>query len=180
MHDEIYFIETYCYINTLDKGKILFALTPHQKRWIKRFNTRRVTEVEEVRQTGRSSILAAHIAYKTVFSPDHITLIVGDRYPTALHIHNIIKPMIANLPDWMIPEITCNNQMMSEYNKSSKIFCQAASSSTGRGMAFNLLVIDNYGHIKQNIKEELYDGLMPTMVGNSSAIIVGDDTGWAA
>lgn len=84
---------------------------------------------------------AAFILWKSFFTNDHTTLLVGNIESAAIEIMDRIKFAYENMEDynWLRPGVTKYDRKTIHFDNNSRIICKATTASAGRGLSVSLL-----------------------------------------
>lgn len=171
--DPIYFIENYAKIVSLDKGVILMKLFPYQKRMIQAFFDNRNVIAMLPRQSGKSTLVAAYIAWYTVFNVDPKTaVIMANKLAIAREIFSRVQLIIEELPSWMQPGIVEWNKTSFKFENGTKCFAAATSPSAVRGISANLILTDEAAHINSSLWEEFAASVIPTLSSSKDSKMI--------
>jgi len=174
----IYFIENYCKIVS-EQGLVLFKTYPYQNRMIDAIHYNKKVVGKLGRQMGKSTIIAGYICWYVLFSERKTAAVLANKMGIAKEIFSRIQLMIECLPFWL-------QQGVMEWNKTSfilengcKCFCAASSPSSIRGTTIDLLLLDEFAHLGNNLAEEFIASVFPTLSSReaSKMIIVSTPKG---
>lgn len=138
--DPVYFIRNYCKIVSLDKGIIPFIPFSYQERIITAIHENQNTIGKLFRQAGKSTIIAAYIAWYVLFNENKVAAILANKQIIAKEIFSRVQFMIENLPHWLQQGVMTWNKTSFELENGSKCLASATSSSAVRGMSLNFLL----------------------------------------
>ena len=171
--DYIYFIENYCYIVTLDHGLQLFKLYDCQKNKLNVIHNNRRVILMEGRQQGKTTASAAYILWYTLFQANKQVAILANKATAAREVLNRYQTMYEMLPLWMQQGVTTWNKGDVELENGSKVFTSATSTSGIRGKSVNLLYVDEAAIIPNNVAEEFFTSVYPTIsAGETTKILL--------
>lgn len=90
-----------------------------------------------------------------------------------------IKFAYENLPDWLRPGIQEDKWNKHElgFDNNSRIISTATSEDSGRGLAISLLYADELGFVADNIAEEFWTSMTPTLSTGGKSIITSTPNG---
>ncbi len=169
--DPIYFIENYCYIRTVEHGKILFKLFEYQKESIRAYLAYDRTIINKPRQMGYSTLTAAFVSWYVFFHNDKSVLFLANKQDVAKGLLKKVKLILAELPDWMLLSDLIVNQAHSlEFSNGSSIKAVGTSEDAGRGESLSLLIIDEAAIIRNF--DEIWKAIKST-VSTGGKIIAG-------
>jgi hypothetical protein len=171
--DPIYFIENYCYIVTLDYGLKLFKLYDCQKKKIDVIHNNRRVILMEGRQQGKTTSSAAYILWYTLFHDNKTVAILANKAAAAREVLDRYQTMYENLPKWMQQGVTGWNKGDIELENGSKVFTAATGKSGIRGKSVNMLYVDEAAIIPNNVAEEFFTAVYPTIsAGQTTKILL--------
>lgn len=168
-----YFFDKYIKIVHTDLGLIPFKLRPYQKNMIKTFEDNRFVICKLPRQYGKSTTVAGYILWLVLFKPYFVIGILAHKVELAREILGKIQLAYENIPLWMQQGIIEWNKGTIELENGSKIICQATSASAARGYAFNLIYLDEFAFVHNNIAETFFTSAFPTISsGKTTKMII--------
>ena len=171
--DPIYFIENYCKIVSLDKGLISFKLYDCQKIKVDTILNNRKVILMEGRQQGKTITSAACILWYTLFQENKTVAILANKSSAAREVLSRYELMYEMLPIWMQQGVKTFNKGDIELENGSKVFTAATSSSGIRGKSVNWLYIDEAAIIPNNVAEDFFTSVYPTIsAGNTTKILL--------
>ena len=171
--DPVYFIENYCQIVTLDKGLQPFKLYDCQKKKVDFIMNNRKTILMEGRQQGKTVTAAACILHYSIFNADKNIAIMANKTSAAREVLNRYQTMYENLPIWMQQGVKTWNKGDVDLENGSRVFTSATTSSGIRGKSVNWLYIDEAAIIPNNIADEFFASVYPTIsAGETTKILL--------
>lgn len=171
--DPIYFIENYCKIVTLDSGLQPFKLYECQKRKVDFIMNNRKTILMEGRQQGKTVTSAACILHYTIFQDNKNVAIMANKTAAAREVLNRYQIMYENLPMWMQQGVKTWNKGDVDLENGSRVFTSATTTSGIRGKSVNWLYIDEAAIIPNNIADEFFASVYPTIsAGETTKILL--------
>ena len=170
--DSIYFIENYCYIVSLDMGLIPFKLYECQKEKVDIILNNRKVILMEGRQQGKTITAAACILWYTLFQENKTVAILANKSSAAREVLYRYQLMYENLPLWMQQGLKTWNKGDIELENGCRIFTSATSSSGIRGKSVNWLYIDEAAIIPNNIADEFFTSVYPTISSGETTKIL--------
>ncbi len=171
--DPIYFIETYCKIVTLDYGLQPFKLYECQKNKVKVIHENRKVILMEGRQQGKTTTSAAYILWYTLFQESKTVAILANKASAAREVLYRYQVMYENLPVWLQQGVTTWNKGDIALENGSIVFTAATSASGIRGKSVNLLYVDEAAIIPNNIAEQFFTSVYPTIsAGETTKILL--------
>ena len=163
IQDPIYFIETYCQIVSLDRGLVPFKLYDCQKEKVNVILNNRKVILMEGRQQGKTITAAACILWYTLFQENKTVAILANKSSAAREVLSRYELMYEMLPIWMKHGVKTYNKGDIELENGSKVFTAATSASGIRGKSVNWLYIDEAAIIPNNVAEQFFTSVYPTI-----------------
>ena len=171
--DPIYFIENYCKIITLDHGLQPFILYECQRNKVKIIHENRKVILMEGRQQGKTTTSAAYILWYTLFQDSKTVAILANKATAAREVLNRYQLMYENLPLWLQQGVVTWNKGDIALENNAVVFTAATSASGIRGKSVNLLYVDETAIIPNNVAEEFFTSVYPTIsAGTTSKILL--------
>jgi hypothetical protein len=171
--DPIYFIESYCKIVTLDHGLQPFKLYECQRKKVKIIHENRKVILMEGRQQGKTTTSAAYILWYTLFQGSKTVSILANKATAAREVLYRYQLMYENLPIWLQQGVTTWNKGDIELENGSIVFTAATSTSGIRGKSVNLLYVDEAAIIPNNVAEQFFTSVYPTIsAGETTKILL--------
>lgn len=170
--DPIYFIENFCHIVTLDHGLKLFTLYECQKQKVKVILGNRKVVLMEGRQQGKTITSAACILWYTLFQESKTVAILANKGSAAREVLDRYQIMYEHLPMWMQQGVRTWNKGNVELENGSKVFTAATTASGIRGKSVNWLYIDEAAIIPNNVAEEFFASVYPTISAGTTTKIL--------
>ena len=161
--DPIYFIENYCHIVSLDRGLIKFKLYDCQKEKVRVILDNRKVVLMEGRQQGKTVTAAACILFYTIFQENKTVAILANKGASAREVLDRYQIMYENLPIWMQQGVRTWNKGNVELENGCKVFTAATTGSGIRGKSVNWLYIDEAAIIPNNVAEDFFASVYPTI-----------------
>ena len=171
--DPVYFIENYCKIVSLDHGLIPFKLYDCQIEKVRVIHENRKVILMEGRQQGKTTTSAAYILWYTLFQDNKTVAILANKATAAREVLNRYQLMYEHLPKWLQQGVTVWNKGDIELENGSKVFTAATSASGIRGKSVNMLYVDETAIIPNNIAEDFFTSVYPTIsAGETTKILL--------
>ena len=171
--DPVYFIEQYVKIVHVDHGLIPFKLYPHQHKLIKSFSDNRFVIGKLSRQSGKSVLVSAYILWLILFKDNKSAEILANKGALAREMLAKIKMAYEYLPLWLQQGVKIWNKGNIELENGSKVLAAATSSSAVRGGSYSLVFLDEFAFIHQNIAEQFFASVYPTISsGKTTRVII--------
>ena len=171
--DPIYFIESYCKIVTLDHGLQPFKLYDCQKNKVNVIHNNRKIILMEGRQQGKTTTSAAYILWYTLFQESKTVAILANKASAAREVLYRYQLMYENLPIWLQQGVSTWNKGDIALENGSIVFTAATSRQGIRGKSVNMLYVDETAIIPNNLAEEFFTAVYPTIsAGETTKILL--------
>ena len=172
-NDPVYFIENYVKIITLDSGLQPFKLYDCQKKKVDCIMNNRRVVLMEGRQQGKTVTSAACILHYTIFEEDKTVAIMANKSAAAREVLNRYQIMYENLPIWMQQGVKTWYKGDVELENNSKVLTAATTAAAIRGKSVNWLYIDEAAIIPNNVADEFFTSVYPTIsAGETTKILL--------
>ena len=160
--DPVYFAKKYIKIINVDRGLMPFEMWDFQERMLQSFHDNRFSICKLPRQVGKSTTSVAYILHQVLFNENFVVAILANRAPTARELLQKLKLAFEYLPMFL-------KQGIKEWNKGSiylangsRVLADSTSGSSVRGFSFNLIFLDEFAFVPNNIAEEFFNSTYPT------------------
>jgi len=177
--DPIHFARNYIRIVSLDEGLVPFDMYDFQEDLITRFHENRFNIAKLPRQTGKSTTVVSYLLHYAIFNDNVRIAILANKAETARELLSRLQLSYENLPTWMQQGIVSWNKGSLELENGSKIVAASTSSSAVRGNSFNIIFLDEFAFIPNNIAEQFFSSVYPTISSgkNTKVIIISTPNG---
>ena len=171
--DPKYFIEQYLKIVTIDKGLVPFEMYDFQRNMVDTFHENRFTICKLPRQSGKSTIIVSYLLHYVLFNDNVNVAILANKSSTARDLLGRLQLAYEYLPKWMQQGVLNWNKGSLELENGSRIVAASTSSSAVRGSTFNIIFLDEFAYVPNNIAEEFFSSVYPTISsGKSSKVMI--------
>ena len=168
-----YFIEKYVKIVHIDKGLVNFKLYSYQNEIVNSVTENRFVICKMPRQSGKTTTIAGMILWFVLFHENYNVAILAHKLSQAREILSRIQLAYEHLPKWMQQGIVEWNKGNIELENGSKVLASATSSSAIRGGSFNLIYLDEFAFVSNNLQEMFFASVYPTISsGNTSKVLI--------
>ncbi len=168
-----YFIEEYLKIVTIDKGLVPFQMYDFQRKMVDTFHDNRFTICKLPRQSGKSTIIVSYLLHYVLFNDNVNVAILANKSSTARDLLGRLQLAYEHLPKWMQQGGLNWNKGSLELENGSRIVAASTSSSAVRGSTFNIIFLDEFAYVPNNIAEEFFSSVYPTISsGKSSKVMI--------
>ena len=174
-----YFIETYIKIVHLERGLVPFKMYDFQKNMVNTFHENRFTICKVGRQSGKSVTVIAYLLWYLLFNESVSVAMLANKAATSRELLSRMQLAYENLPFWLQQGVGVWNKGSFELENGSKIISAATSSSAIRGSSFNLVFLDEFAFVENNLAEDFFRSVYPTISSaeNTKLIIVSTPYG---
>ena len=171
--DPIHFISDYIKIISVDEGLIDFNLRDYQKNMVQSFHDKRFVICKMARQSGKSTTIIAYLLHYALFNENVSIAVLANKKSTALELLSRLQLAYENLPKWLQQGVIVWNKGNIELENGSKILASSTSGSAIRGGSFNILFLDEFAYVPQNISEQFFSSVYPTITsGQTTKVLV--------
>lgn len=179
-----------CAKNVLQFSRFVKILTDHglddfrpysfQKKLLDKFSDglkpesagRRNHIVIAPRQCGKTTIIAIYALWYMIFNPDKSVAIMSYKLDAAKEILYRIREIYCNLPEFIKPTATINNNKILKFENNSYIIAVACSGNAIRGRSIDLLIADEAAFIRKPDFDSFLMSIFPTQVGRRNAQMI--------
>jgi hypothetical protein len=166
--DPLYFIKNYVKIVSLDKGLVPFEPYDYQEEMIRTIHENRFVIGKLPRQTGKSTTIIAYLLHYVLFNQSMSVAILANKLTTARELLGRLQLAYEYLPMWLQQGVVEWNKGSIVLENGSKILASATSSSAVRGGSFNYIFLDEFAYVPQNVAEEFFSSVYPTITSGQS------------
>lgn len=171
--DPLYFMSNYMMIVTVDSGKQKINPYQFQKNIVKTVQENRFTICKLPRQAGKTTSVVGTILWHVLFFEDYSVAILAHKLAQAREILSRLQLAFEHLPRWLQQGIIEWNKGNVEFENGSKIVASATSSSAVRGGSYNLIYLDEFAFVPNNMQEQFFNSVYPTISsGKTSKVII--------
>jgi hypothetical protein len=172
MNDPVYFMKNYIKIVNTDKGLIPFELYPFQEKLVNLIRNNRFVIAKMPRQCGKSTTIISDILHQALFNSNQNIAILANKEKLAKGHMDRLKVAYENLPKWLQQGVKEWNKHSIELENGSKIVASATSASAIRGGSYNYILLDEFAYVPENIADEFYSSVYPTITSGKTTKLV--------
>ena len=174
-----YFIVNYIKIVHLERGLVPFEMYDFQKKMVSTFHENRFTICKVGRQSGKSVTVIAYLLWFLLFNESVSVAMLANKSATSRELLSRMQLAYEHLPFWLQQGVGVWNKGSFELENGSKIISSATSSSAIRGSSFNLVFLDEFAFVENNLAEDFFRSVYPTISSaeNTKLIIVSTPYG---
>jgi len=177
--DWIYFAENYYYLLDIDKGMIHPKMRDYQIEMIESFISNRYTLCLAARQVGKSSAFEIFVLWTILFQKDKTIAILANKAEQARDLLRKIKLAYEMVPKFLQQGIHTWNAGSIKLENGCMVIASSTSSTAIRGRSLSCVIVDERGHIPNNIWSDFISSVYPTISSgkDSKVIYVGTPNG---
>jgi hypothetical protein len=171
--DPVYFIKTYMKIIQVDKGLVPFEMWEFQENMVRCYHENRFSITMCSRQVGKSTTVIGYFLWYILFNVNVRCCISANKQKTAVDLLGRLKLAYENLPRFLQQGVVRWARMEIELANGATCFAAATSSSAVRGGSYNILLLDEFAFVPENIANEFYASTFPTITsGKTTKLII--------
>ena len=171
--DAVYFIENYIKIVNVDEGLVPFKMWDFQKTMVQTFVDNRFVIMKMPRQVGKTTTAVGYLLWHTIFQDSQNVAILANKGALARDILAKYQLAYENLPTWLQQGVVTWNKGNVELENGSKVLAASTSSSAIRGGSFNLVFLDEFAFVPNNMALEFFNSVYPVISsGKTTKIII--------
>jgi hypothetical protein len=172
-NDPVYFINNYVKIGQLVPA---IKLYDYQEDLIRKYHNNRFCITKACRQSGKSSTGIAYILHYIIFNNSKTVGLFTFNKTAARSLFERLKEMYLNLPTWMRCEIWKFDGSTLELENGSSVFAFSVDSDSSIGITPDLLFLDEFAFVKDEIAKKFWDTIMPVVYSRSSTKLIISST----
>lgn len=124
------------------------------------------------KQCGKTTIIAIYALWYMIFNPDKSVAIMGYKLDATKEILYKIREIYCNLPEFIKPVVTINNNKILKFENNSYIIAVACSSNAIKGRAVDLLILDEAAFIRKSDFDSFLMSVFPTQAVSRNAQMI--------
>ena len=178
-NDPVYFAKRYVKIVSLDHGLVTFPIWDFQENMLNTFHNNRFTICKLPRQVGKTTTCVAYLLHYLIFNQYARIAILANKGSTAREIMSRLQLAFEYLPNFLKPGVVEWNKGSIELANGSTALADSTSGASVRGKSFNIIFLDEFAHVPNNVAKEFFDSTYPTITSgvNTKVIIVSTPKG---
>ncbi len=161
--DPLYFVNKHVKIVSVDEGLIEFNVRDYQEDMINKFHNDRFVICKMARQSGKSTTILAYLLHYIIFNENVSVAVLANKKATAMELLGRLQLAYEHMPKWLQQGVLIWNKGNIELENGSKILASSTSGSAIRGGSFNIIFLDEFAFVPQNISEEFFSSVYPTI-----------------
>jgi hypothetical protein len=171
--DPVYFATTYMRIINVDKGLMTFDMWDFQKDMLQTFHENRFSICKLPRQVGKTTTSVAFLLHYILFNENVNVAILANKAATAREIMGRLQLAFEYLPRFLKQGVKEWNKGSIELANGSRALADSTSGSSVRGRSFNVIFLDEFAFVPNNIAEAFFMSTYPTISsGQSTKVII--------
>lgn len=168
-NDPYYFINKHVKIVHVDFGIVPFKMWPFQTEIIRSFEKDRFVICKLARQSGKSTVVVCgYFLWYILFHPDVNVGILANKEATAIQLLDRLKQSFEFLPNFLKQGVVKWDQKLIKLANNSSVRAESTSASAIRGHTFNILFLDEFAYVPENIAEEFLTSVFPAISSGST------------
>jgi len=171
--DPIYFISNYVKIINVDEGLVNFVPYQYQTNIITTSVAERFVICKMPRQCGKTTAIVGLMIWYMLFNEEYSIAIFAHKLAQAREILSRIQLAYENLPSWMQQGVVEWNKGTIELENHSKIIASSTTSAGGRGGSYNLVYLDEFAFVPNNLQERFFASTYPVISsGKTTKVLI--------
>jgi hypothetical protein len=175
-----YFAEKYCMVKREDGSIGNITLRDYQKDIINLYDKSKYSILMASRQTGKTISSSIFILHFCLFNSDKNVMIVANKGQTVEEIVSKIKSIYTHLPFFLKCGVISWNQKSLTFENGCRIKSEKRTKEPAIGFTIDLLYLDEFAKIPNNIIRPYYTSVVPTVsaIKNSKIIVTSTPDGF--
>ncbi len=171
--DPVYFACKYMRIINVDHGLMPFEMWDFQKDMLMKFHTNRFSICKLPRQVGKTTTSVAYLLHFILFNENVNVAVLANKSAMAREILGRLQLAFEYLPRFLQQGVKEWNKGSIELANGSRIMADSTSGSSVRGRSFNIVFLDEFAFVPNNIAEAFFMSTYPTISsGQSTKVII--------
>lgn len=170
--DPVYFARNYVKIINVDEGLVPFNMWDFQEEMIRTFHENRFAICKLPRQVGKTTTSRAFLLHYVLFNENVNVAILANKAATAREILGGLQLSFEHLPRFLQQGVVEWNKGSIELANGSRILAESTSGSSVRGRAFNIIFLDEFAFVPNNIAEAFFTSTYPTISSGKTTKVI--------
>jgi hypothetical protein len=172
-NNPVYFACTYMRIINVDRGLMPFEMWDFQKEMLTTFHENRFSICKLPRQVGKTTTSVAFLLHYILFNENVNVAILANKASTAREIMGRLQLAFEYLPNFLQQGVKEWNKGSIELSNGSRAVADSTSGSSVRGRSFNVIFLDEFAFVPNNIAEAFFMSTYPTISsGKTTKVII--------
>ena len=129
------------------------------------------------RQCGKTTTSSIFLLWYILFNVDKNALVIADVFSHAKDIMEKTKAIFVELPYFLRPGVYKWNESQIILDNGCKLIAQATTPTAGIGYTLHCVLWDEVAHTAPNIKDKLYNFLLPTIQAGKARLMLTSTQG---
>jgi hypothetical protein len=169
----VYFAMAYMKIINVDRGLIPFEMWDFQQEMLLNFHNNRFSICKLPRQVGKTTTSIAYLLHYILFNESVNVAVLANKSAMAREILGRLQLAFEYLPRFLQQGVKEWNKGSIELANGSRIMADSTSGSSIRGRSFNIIFLDEFAFVPNNIAEAFFMSTYPTISsGQSTKVII--------
>lgn len=160
--DVVYFVETYVKFKT-DFGYKTVTLYPYQYTMLTNYHKKRFNVVLSSRQVGKTTTAAAFIIWFVCFHTSKNAFFLANKNKTVLEVVQKAQDIYEGLPFFLKPGVLAKNTKNLKLDNGSRLKSDTTTKNSSIGDTTDLLYVDEFAHISNDIADDFWENVFPTV-----------------
>jgi hypothetical protein len=170
--DPIYFLKTYVKIVNVDLGLIPFNMYDYQEEMVRTAVEERFVICKMPRQVGKTISIGSMLLWYVLFHENYSIALLANKETQAIEILSRIQMAFEHIPKWLQQGVVEWSKKRVEFENGSKIIASSTSSSAIRGTSQNLVYLDEFAFVPNNLQEQFFSSVYPTISSGTTTKVV--------
>ena len=171
--DPVYFACKYMRIINVDRGLMPFEMWDFQQDMLRTFHKNRFSICKLPRQVGKTTTSVAFLLHYILFNENVNVAILANKSSTAREIMGRLQLAFEYLPKFLQQGVKEWNKGSIELANGSRAVADSTSGSSVRGRSFNVIFLDEFAFVPNNIAEAFFMSTYPTISsGKTTKVII--------
>jgi len=114
----------------------------------------------------------AYLLWLSIYTESYSIAITANKKALAVDILSRYQLAYENLPMWLQQGVVVWNKGSVELENGSKLLAASTAASSIRGGSFNLVMMDEFAHVHNNLAEEFFTSTYPVISSGTSTKII--------
>jgi hypothetical protein len=122
--------------------------------------------------SGKSTTAVSYLLHYAIFNPSVNIAILANKAQTAKDLLSRLQLAYENLPKWLQQGVKIWNKASLELDNGSKIIAASTSASSVRGGTYNIIFLDEFAFIPNQIAEDFFRSTYPTITSGKNTKVM--------
>jgi hypothetical protein len=179
INDKIFFGNNFISLKDANEGWQRIQLRDYQENLLNRYTQNRWNIIMFPRQSGKTTTTIIEIVYFLTFNIDKDCVVIAQSEKTVQEILAKIKQAFHSMPFFMMPGFVSFTKKSVHLDNGCRLSIGVASESVVQGYSLDLLYIDEFAYIRDNVVGKFWNNIYPTLINNmkSRCIITSTPNG---